>query len=135
MLNLFLPIVSKVVDSVVSAIPDERQQARTKAKLEGELVAAANAALRAQLEINKTEAAHRAIFVAGWRPFIGWICGLGIFWAFIGQPLAAWLATLVGAEVMPPSLASDRLFELVLAMIGISGLRTFEKLKGVARER
>lgn len=135
MLNLFLPIISKVVDSVVSAIPNKRAKAAAKAKIEGELVAAANAALQAQMEINKIEAAHKSIFVAGWRPFIGWVCGLGIFWAFIGQPLAAWLATAFGAEVMPPPINSDRLYELVLAMLGIGGLRTFEKLKGVSREK
>ncbi len=133
MLNLLLPVLTKVADAVVAAIPDKRARNAAKAKLEGELVAAANAALKSQLAINEAEAAHKSLFVAGWRPFIGWVCGLGVFWAFLGQPFAVWLTALTEAGHPPPSIPTDHLFELVLAMLGIGGLRTFEKLKGVAR--
>lgn len=86
-----------------------------------------------QAEINKIEAAHRSIFVAGWRPFIGWICGLGIFWAFIGQPLFQWAVALQGLSVTAPVIDTDHLFELVLAMLGLGALRTAEKLSGRAK--
>ncbi|MEO0412610.1 MAG: 3TM-type holin [Pseudomonadota bacterium] len=86
-----------------------------------------------QAEINKIEAAHRSIFVAGWRPFIGWICGLGVFWSFIGHPLFEWIVVLRGLEVTPPQIDADHLLELVLAMLGLGALRTAEKLTGRAK--
>ncbi len=135
MFSLLLPVLHKVADAAVAAIPNKKARAAAKEKLESELLAAATAARKAQLEINRAEAAHKNLFVAGWRPFIGWVCGLGVFWAFLGQPLASWLAAIFGIESRPPDIAADRLFELVLAMLGIGGLRTFEKLRGVARKR
>jgi len=86
-----------------------------------------------QAEINKVEAAHRSIFVAGWRPFIGWICGLGIFWAFIGHPVFEWIITLRGLNVTAPAINTDNLLELVLALLGLGALRTAEKLSGRAK--
>ncbi|MEM6683545.1 MAG: 3TM-type holin [Pseudomonadota bacterium] len=83
-----------------------------------------------QAEINKIEAAHRSIFVAGWRPFIGWVCGLGILWAFIGHPVFEWVITLRNLDMAPPDINTDNLLELVLAMLGLGALRTAEKLTG-----
>ncbi len=97
---------------------------------------AAQAADRqAQLEINKIEAAHKSMFVAGWRPAIGWTCAMGIFWSFLGQPFADTILDVAGSEILLPQIPEDRLWELVSAMLGLSGLRTFEKFKKVARNR
>lgn len=79
-------------------------------------------------EMNKIEAQHRSIFVAGWRPAIGWICAFGIGFAFIGNPL---LQRFVGGEAVNVPL--DMILELVLAMLGMGALRTFEKVKGVTK--
>lgn len=86
-----------------------------------------------QAEINRVEAAHRSVFVAGWRPFIGWVCGLGFLWAFIGHPLMAWVVALTAADIAPPAIPTDAMMELVLALLGLGGLRTFEKLRGRAK--
>jgi hypothetical protein len=86
-----------------------------------------------QAEINKIEAAHRSIFVAGWRPFIGWVCGVGFLWAFLGHPLFEWCVILAGSDITAPHLMTDSLLELVLAMLGLGGLRTVEKLSGKAK--
>lgn len=83
-----------------------------------------------QAEINKVEAAHRSIFVAGWRPFIGWICGLGVLWAFLGHPVFEWVVALKGLEIAAPPINTDHLMELVLALLGLGALRTAEKLTG-----
>ena len=133
----FSSAVAKVVDSITGLIPDKRARAEAKERLEHELVTTANTALLAQLEINKTEAAHRSLFVAGWRPFIGWTCGLGIFWEFLVRPILGWIILLQGGgpELLPPSVVNDYLFELMTGMLGIAGLRTFEKMRGVARAR
>lgn len=85
----------------------------------------------AQLEINAREAAHPSIFVAGWRPFFGWLGGFGFLYAVIGQPLLAWAASAKGWPT-PPTLNLDLLWVVVTGMLGIGGLRTFEKTKGVA---
>lgn len=86
-----------------------------------------------QAEINRIEAAHRSLWVAGWRPFIGWVCGLGLLWAFIGQPIFQWIVVLMGVNVVPPHILTDNMMELVLAMLGLGGLRTVEKIQGRAR--
>lgn len=86
----------------------------------------------AQLEINAREAAHPSIFVAGWRPFFGWAGGAGFLYATIAQPLLAWWAQIKGWPV-PPVLNLDLLWVVVTGMLGIGGLRTFEKSKGVTK--
>ena len=86
------------------------------------------------VELNKIEAAHRSIFVAGWRPFIGWTCGAALAWHFLGHPLAEWANAVFGTPpAVPPLLDDSNLMELVLAMLGLSGLRTFEKVQGRSR--
>lgn len=77
------------------------------------------------LELNKLESQHRSIFVAGWRPAVGWVCVLGLGFAFIGNPL---LERFVGGD--PVEVPLDMILELVLAMLGMATLRTFEKMQG-----
>lgn len=83
-----------------------------------------------QAEINRVEASHRSLFVAGWRPFIGWVCGLGFLWAFLLHPLFAWVIALKGLEVVAPAIVTDNMMELVLALLGLGTLRSVEKLSG-----
>ena len=127
--SLVGPIVNKFVDR----IPDGNERARAKESLEREVVDAANSVMLAQTEINKAEAAHKSIFVAGWRPFIGWVCGVGIAWSMVVQPVAQWAMIAWGDGTELPPIDTSYLMELVTAMLGMSGLRTFEKMKGVAR--
>lgn len=84
----------------------------------------------AQLEINAREAQHPSVFVAGWRPFFGWAGGVGFVYATILQPLLAWAAEIKGLPV-PPTLNLDLLWVVVTGMLGIGGLRTFEKTRNV----
>ena len=81
--------------------------------------------VKVQSEINKMEAQHRSVFVAGWRPFIGWICGLALAYNFIIRDVIAW----VSPDVMPPAIQMDQLITILLGMLGFGGLRTFEKIK------
>jgi hypothetical protein len=75
---------------------------------------------KAQTEINQIEASHRSIFVAGWRPFIGWVCGIGLFYDFVFRPIVMGFS----------QLDSSTLGSLVLALLGLGGIRTIEKLSG-----
>ena len=110
--------VADVVDKFVET-PDEKAAFKTvMAKL-------AQEPGLAQVELNKIGAAHRSIFVAGWRPFIGWICGLGLAFAFLINPLIQWWAGIEG-----PELPLDIMMELIIGMLGLAGLRTVEKMTG-----
>lgn len=80
-----------------------------------------------QVELNKVEAKHRTIFVAGWRPCVGWICACGLAYQFLAQPI------LVACNVPAPKLDSSSLHSLVSAMLGFGSLRTFEKIKKITK--
>lgn len=85
-----------------------------------------------QLEINAKEAAHPSRFVAGWRPWIGWICGLGFAYHTIIHNLLAWVAVIRGWPA-PPQLDSELLIYVLGGILGIAGLRTYEKKSGVTK--
>lgn len=81
-----------------------------------------------QAEINKVEAGHRSLFVAGARPFILWVCGIGFGFAFLVNPILQWITGNPGCD-----LPIDVMMELTLGMLGLAGLRTYEKLKGLTK--
>ncbi|MEQ3513609.1 3TM-type holin [Pseudoalteromonas sp. BZB3] len=83
----------------------------------------------AQTKVNEVQAAHRSIFVAGARPFLMLVCGLGFLFAFVNNPLLTWLFPDMGKPGIPLAV----MLELTLAMLGLAGLRTVEKLKGVSK--
>jgi len=129
-----IDIIGKIVDKVV---PDP--QAKMELQLELAKLADAQAErehkeLTGQIEVNKVEAAHGSIFVAGWRPFIGWSAGAGVAWSFVVAPVVEWASRLLGWKGSMPELDGSQLMTLVLALLGMGGLRTYEKLKGVSRE-
>ena len=123
--STLLEIGGKVLDRV---LPDPAQQAAAKLELmklqqNGELTQIAG-----QMEINKVEAASSSIFVSGWRPAIGWICGAGFAVQFVIGPLAEWGSALAGHPVKFPQMDTGTMMPLLLGMLGLGGLRTAEKL-------
>jgi dienelactone hydrolase len=86
----------------------------------------------AQLEVNAKEAASPHLFVAGWRPAVGWCCAAGFLWATIGQPVIAWVAIAKGWPA-PPAIDTEVLLYVLGGMLGLGGLRSFEKTKGVTK--
>ena len=134
MWNFLAPLIGPIINKVVDRIPNPNERAQAKEELEKELLSAVTQASLQQTKINEIEAGHRSVFVAGWRPFIGWVCGAGILWSFIIQPIAVWGVKAFGdSAVVLPVIQTDGLYQLVLAMLGMGGLRTFEKMRGVAR--
>ena len=129
-LTALVPALGTLVDRL---IPDKAAAQRAKDDMEAALVKAANEAALAQVEVNKIEAGHSSVFVAGWRPAIGWVCAAGLAWAFVLAPVASWGLVISGVKAELPSIQTDYLLELVVAMLGMGGLRTFEKMRGVAR--
>ena len=89
---------------------------------------------KGQLDINKAEAQSRNIFVAGWRPFIGWTCGLAMFWHFVGVPITLFFVGWFAVEIPElPQFDMNSLMTVLLGMLGLGGLRTFEKTKGITK--
>jgi hypothetical protein len=129
LLPSLLPALTEVLDRVV---PDKAAAAKAKLEMESRLLEVATTQASQQAEINKIEASHASIFVSGWRPYIGWVCGMAIAWAFLLAPMLSWLLPVMGVVAAVPPLQTEFLLELVFAMLGLGGLRTFEKLKGVA---
>jgi hypothetical protein len=132
MLATLIPALLPVfADLLGRVIPDKAEAARELAKIEASLVEQANQQALAQIDLNKTEAAHGSIFVAGWRPFIGWVCGAGLLWAFIGAPVASWAVTIWAPGMTLPAIQTEGLMALVTALLGLGGMRTFEKMRGL----
>lgn len=134
MLNLLIPVIGTLLDKV---LPDPKMAAEAKFKIiemaqKGELAnleADVKLAI-AQTEVNKVEASTDT-FRGGWRPFIGWICGLGLGIQFIISPLFTWVSLLLGYNVIFPILDSEVLMTLLFGMLGLGTLRTTEKLKHI----
>ena len=85
-----------------------------------------NELISIQTKINEIEAGHRTVFVAGWRPFIGWVCGVALAYNFIIRDLFIWA---LEPQDVPPALQMEHLMTVLLGMLGLGGLRTFEKVK------
>lgn len=95
---------------------------------------AAHEAAMAQVATNQTEAKHRSVFVAGWRPFIGWICGIALAYHFVLAPFILFGVTVAGVTIPElPTFDMDSLMTVLLGMLGLGGLRTFEKSKGLTK--
>ena len=85
-----------------------------------------NEIIELQTKINEIEAGHRTVFVAGGRPFIGWVCGVALAYNFVIRDLFIWITKTTDA---PPALQMEHLMTVLLGMLGLGGLRTFEKIK------
>lgn len=104
-----------------------------KSEAEKQQLAAAVTLVTGQLEVNKAEASNPSVFVSGWRPFIGWVCGSALVYHYILRPMLPWLLSVFGlaAPAIPPLDMGD-LITILLGMLGLGGLRTYEKKQGVA---
>ena len=132
LVNFSLGDVGNLFTSLREAITGKKiEDPVEKAKLELQLEQLEQALKMGQIKINEAEAQNPNWFVAGWRPFIGWIGGTALAYEFIVSPLIQWACKIYGLSITSPIIDSSMLFNLVLAMLGLGGMRTFEKLKNV----
>jgi len=119
--------IAELVTTTVNKIwPDKTEQEKAE-------IAAAVQTVVGQLDINKQEAASSSMFVAGWRPWIGWVCGVALAYQYLARPLLTWGFAFMGKPIpLLPGLDGN-LWELMLGMLGLGGLRSWEKTKGVAK--
>ena len=132
--SLVSAILPGVTDIIGRFLPEDKE-ARAKAEREIEQQLSTHLAKIdiAQLEINKAEAAHRSIFVAGWRPFVGWTCGIALAWTYVGVPILQFILAQTGHLIDLPALDMSQMMPVLMGMLGLGGLRTFEKFKGVSK--
>ena len=123
--NALIGPVSGLLDKFIE---DKDQKAALAHEIATKSERHSHEALKGQLEINKVEAAHKSLFVAGWRPFIGWTCGLGLEYnVIISKVLAIWFDV--------PEVDSSLLMPVMTGLLGLGAMRSYEKTKGVSREK
>ena len=121
-----LGAVSDLVNTAINKIwPD-------KTEADKQQLAAAVMVIQGQLEVNKAEAGNPSVFVSGWRPAIGWVCGAACAWNWVGLPMAKLGLALGGVEIALDSADITEMMPILLGMLGLGGLRSYEKVKGVA---
>ncbi len=129
----FLPIIDTIIDRV---IPDKNAARRVKAAMAKEEQSGELKIMLAQVNANAAEGKHSSIFVAGWRPFIGWACGAIFVYHGIAMPIVQYVAVFNGFDVSALPQFDVGLFSTTLfGMLGIGGMRSYEKFKGVARNK
>lgn len=131
-MNPIFDLISPVLDKVLSFIPNPVEREKVKAEQTAALIQLLAQNDVAQLEVNKAEATNTNLFVSGWRPFVGWVCGFGVAWAFVLQPIVDWILAIVKPGVSTPMLDSGQLMSLLLGMLGMGALRSVDKIRGVA---
>lgn len=116
--------VGKIADDLVTSDEERAKIALQEKQIDAALI-------QGQLEINKSEAQHKSVFVAGWRPAIGWVGAAALAYQFLLYPLLNWVVVLTGSDVTPPLLGDTQaLYPIVLGMLGIGGMRSFDKARG-----
>jgi len=122
-----LGAVSDLVTTAINKIwPDKTEQEKAE-------IAAATQSVLGQLDINKEEAKSSSVFVAGWRPYIGWVCGTTLLYVGLIDPLGRFIAQVAYHYSGPfPAIDTTITLQVLLGMLGLGGMRTAEKFKGVA---
>ena len=127
-------LIAPITGLLDKFIEDKDQKARLAHEVATMAQKHAQELAKGQLEINKAEAQSRSIFVAGWRPFIGWTCGIAMFWHFVGLPITMFFVSWFSMEIAElPQFDMNSLMTVLLGMLGLGGLRTFEKTKGITK--
>ena len=123
-----------MTDVIGRFLPEDKQKkAEAERQIEASLLEHLAKIDVAQLGINKQEAAHRSVFVAGWRPFIGWTCGIALAYNYVLQPILIFVLAQTGHLMDLPAMDLNEIMPVLMGMLGLGGLRTFEKFKGVSK--
>ena len=121
-----LGAVADLAGTVISRIwPD-------KSEAEKQQLAAAVSLVQGQIAINHVEASNPSVFVSGWRPAIGWICGAACAWNWVGLKIALFVAAYMGHQLVLQPADIGEMMPVLLGMLGLGGLRTYEKVSRVA---
>ena len=126
-------MLEKLIDPISNILDKFVADKDLKQKLEHELKTELHRANMAQIEVNKEEAKHRTVFVAGWRPFTGWVCATALAYHFIIEPVLVFFLSWYGVEIQLPQFDMGSLLTVLMGMLGLGGLRTYEKKQGLTK--
>lgn len=135
MLSIAKLLVGPISALLDKFIPDKDARERMAHEIATMAEQQAHSQIMAQMEINKQEAAHQNLFVAGWRPGAGWVCVIAMAFNFILAPLINWGTELSGQDIVLPVLDLTIMMPVLLGMLGLGGMRSYEKRTGVSREK
>ena len=124
-------LIGPVTGLLDKFIQDKDQKARLAHEVATMAQIHAQELATAQIEVNKVEAAHKSLFVSGWRPAVGWCCVLGMTGNFMVIPFTNFILALLAIEVTIPLIDLETMMPVLMGMLGLGGLRTMEKVKGV----
>jgi len=134
MMGLITAVLPAVTDVIGRFLPEDKEKrAKAERDIKKQLTNSLAQIDLAQLGINKTEAGHRSVFVAGWRPFIGWSCGIALCYSYVVQPILVFILAQTGYLVELPRMDLGEMMPVLMGMLGLGGLRTFEKFKKVSK--
>ena len=132
MLELLIGPVTSLLDKF---IPDSDERNRLAHEISTMAERHAQELAKAQIGVNKEEAKSSSIFVSGWRPAVGWVCVSGMAFNFICVPLGNFALTVSGVDAFLPSLDLSQMMPVLMGMLGLGAMRSFEKAKGCARDK
>lgn len=128
MLAMLLPLLGPVLERLSSLIPDPEARARALAEAQTEMVNALASSDANQVEVNKAEATSGSLFVAGWRPAIGWVCGAALAVEFLLRPILSWAVP----SLPPMPAAGEGLWVVVTGILGLGAMRSYDKMAGTS---
>tara|TARA_R100001369_G_C3280851_1_gene161952 strand:- start:295 stop:696 length:402 start_codon:yes stop_codon:yes gene_type:complete len=133
-MSLIASLIGPVTGILDKVIPDSDMKAKLAHEIATMSDQHAQQLALAQVEVNKAEAASGSLFKGGWRPFVGWICGIALLYHFILSPLILFGVSLAGVDIPPiPEFDMGSLMTVLMGMLGLGGLRTYEKQKGITK--
>mgnify|MGYP003679661950 CR=1 FL=1 len=135
MIQALIPQIAPILSGVLDRFfPNKEKAAEAQRAIEVALIENSSQINLAQIEVNKEDARSKNWFQNSWRPFIGWTCGIALCWHFIGLPVATFFISWFGFDVPElPYFDMDSLLTVLLGMLGLGSLRTFEKMKGLTK--
>ena len=128
-------LIGPVAGLLDKFIPDADQKMKIAAELSTMAERHAQELAKGQLEVNKVEAASKSMFVAGWRPAVGWVCVLGMAMNFIIVPMGNFGLSLADIQVVIPMIDTSQMMPVLMGMLGLGAMRTVEKVQKVSREK
>ena len=128
-------LIGPVTGLLDKFIEDKDQKARLAHDVATMAQKHAQELAKAQLDVNKVEAAHKSLFVAGWRPAVGWVCCVGLGCNYLFIPMANFVLVLSHSNVIVPPLDLSGMMPVLMGMLGLGAMRSYEKVNGVSREK
>ena len=135
MLGLIKNLIGPITGLLDKIIPDKDLREKLAHEIATMAEKHAQELMKGQLDVNKVEAAHKSLFVAGWRPAVGWVCVLGMASNFILIPFANFALMLAEKDILIPMVDTATMMPVLMGMLGLGVMRTYEKKTGVSREK